>query len=81
MIANQEEEVRRDQDIETLTGELELSAIQQAASASEPSADPSSPDASGEPPGASSGREQTVTSGIPAVGGQSTEQTSGEEDR
>ncbi|MGP5034790.1 ABC transporter ATP-binding protein [Brachybacterium alimentarium] len=81
VIANQEEEVRRDQDIETLTGELELSAIQQAASASEPSADPSSPDASGEPPGASSGREQTVTSGIPAVGGQSTEQTSGEEDR
>ena len=83
VIANQEEEVRRDQDIETLTGELELSAIQQAASASDPdpSADPSSPDASGEPPGASSGREQTVTSGIPAVGGQSTEQTSGEEDR
>ena len=81
VIANQEEEVRRDQDIETLTGELELSAIQQAASASEPSADPSSPDASGEPPGASSGREQTVTSGTPAVGGQSTEQTSGEEDR
>ncbi|MGP5376965.1 ABC transporter ATP-binding protein [Brachybacterium alimentarium] len=90
VIANQEEEVRRDQDIETLTGELELSAIQQAASAadpsagassSDPSADPSSPDASGEPPGASSGREQTVTSGTPAVGGQSTEQTSGEEDR
>lgn len=90
VIANQEEEVRRDQDIETLTGELELSAIQQAASASEPSAGASSsapsagrssPDASGEPPGASSGREQTVTSGIPAVGGQSTEQTSGEEDR
>ncbi|MGP5304371.1 ABC transporter ATP-binding protein [Brachybacterium alimentarium] len=90
VIANQEEEVRRDQDIETLTGELELSAIQQAASASEPSAGASSsapsagrssPDASGEPPGASSGREQTVTSGTPAVGGQSTEQTSGEEDR
>lgn len=77
VIANQEEEVRRDQDIETLTGELELSAIQQAASAS----DPSSPDSSGEPPGASSGQEQTVTSGTPVVGGQSTEQTSGEEDR
>ena len=31
VIANQEEEARRDQDIETLTGELELSAIRDAA--------------------------------------------------
>ena len=29
VIANQEEERRRDQDIETLTGELELRAIQE----------------------------------------------------
>ena len=34
VIANQEEEARRDQDIETLTGELDLREISEAASGS-----------------------------------------------
>ncbi|MGO2310876.1 ABC transporter ATP-binding protein [Brachybacterium tyrofermentans] len=70
VIANQEEEARRDQDIETLTGELELSAIREAG------ADPSTA-----PPGGPPRREETITAGIPAVGGQGTDHSREEEKR
>ncbi|MDN5688438.1 MAG: ABC transporter ATP-binding protein/permease [Brachybacterium sp.] len=81
VIANQAEEARRDQDIETLTGELELAAIQQAAGDEPPTAGPDGTPAA--PPGdpAEADREQTVTAGTPAVGGRRTEREDGEEQR
>ncbi|MGO2359527.1 MAG: ABC transporter ATP-binding protein [Brachybacterium tyrofermentans] len=94
VIANQEEEVRRDQDIVTLTGELDLRAIQDAGGTDDetpgtpPGPDrPAGSDGPNGPGDADNPRrhEPTVTAGIPSVGGQSSEQTSeqtsGEEGR
>ncbi|MBP2381041.1 ATP-binding cassette subfamily B protein [Brachybacterium sacelli] len=75
VIANQQEEARRDQDIVTLTGELELRAIQEAAAG-----DGSGTETSGDPADRSSG-ESTVTAGTPAVGARPPEREDGEEQR
>ncbi|MBP2409854.1 ATP-binding cassette subfamily B protein [Brachybacterium fresconis] len=82
VIANQAEEARRDQDIETLTGELELAAIQQAAGDESPTAGPDGAPSTA-PPGepADADRERTVTAGNPAVGGRRPEREDGEEQR
>nr|WP_253705346.1 ABC transporter ATP-binding protein [Brachybacterium sp. P6-10-X1] len=83
VIANQAEEARRDQDIETLTGELELAAIQRAARDEPPTAGPEGTPSAAPPgdPATDADREQAVTAGTPSVGGRRPEGEDGEEQR